>query len=153
MTAREVIADGFAAGAIAAVVSGAPSTAVAVATRSDVLEPTLAAGSILLPHEERKTRLVLAAFAVHMLLSLGWGIIISALLRGRASAVRGVLAGTGIGVFDLLVIGRRWPRIRDLPFAPQLADHVAFGLTVGVVLRRRHRARRETSPRRSATSG
>lgn len=139
MTSREVISDGMIAGAVAAVVSGAPSTALSLATRADLLAPTLAAGSILLPHEKRKLRLVLAAFQVHVLLSLGWGIVIAGVLRERASPVSGAIAGSAIAVWDLLVIGRRWRRIRDLPFGPQLADHVAYGLTVGVVLQRRHR--------------
>jgi hypothetical protein len=37
-------------------------------------------------------------------------------------------------VLDLGAVGRRYPRIRNLPVAPQLADHVAFGLVVGSVL-------------------
>ncbi len=139
MTAERVLADGAAAGAVAAIVSAAPSTAHAIATGGDVLEPTRAAGSILLPNEQRPAILLLAAVPVHVLLSLGWGVVLAAVLRDRATPALGIVAGAAIAVCDLLVIGRRWPRIRELPFAPQLADHLMFGLATGLVLQRRVR--------------
>src|SRR5438046_1391634 len=43
------IRDGLAAGAVAAVLSGAPSTAVALVRGGDVLEASAAAGTLLLP--------------------------------------------------------------------------------------------------------
>jgi hypothetical protein len=43
------------------------------------------------------------------------------------------LFGAGIAFFDLRVVGARAPRIRALPFGPQLADHVAFGAVVGAL--------------------
>jgi hypothetical protein len=49
------------AGLWAAVLSGAPSTLHALATGRDPLAATLAAGSILLPGETRRTRLLAAA--------------------------------------------------------------------------------------------
>jgi hypothetical protein len=59
------------------------------------------------------------------------------------------VAGLGIAALDLGVIGRRIPAIRALPQGRQWADHVAFGLTVGIVLRRRRaRAARPRWPRR-----
>ena len=42
-----------------------------------------------------------------------------------------------IAALDLAVIGRRIPAIRALPQGRQWADHVAYGLTVGLVLRAR----------------
>ena len=48
---REALRDGIAAGAWAAVLSGAPSTAEALLRGGDPLEATAAAGSILLPGE------------------------------------------------------------------------------------------------------
>jgi hypothetical protein len=51
------------------------------------------------------------------------------------------VAGLGIAALDLGIVGRRVPRIRALPLAPQVADHLAYTETVAVVLARR-RARR-----------
>ena len=50
----------------------------------------------------------------------------------------GTLAALGIAALDLGV-GRRIPRVRALPLLPQIADHVAYGATVGYVLTRRRR--------------
>jgi hypothetical protein len=134
-----VLKDGIAAGAVAAVVSGAPSTLWALATGRNALEPTLAAGSILLPRESRRGRLFAAAVPVHLGVSIGWAIVLSALLpRGRAASA-GAAAGLVIAAFDLGVVGRLFPRARALPIVPQLADHVLYGATVGLVLDRRRR--------------
>jgi hypothetical protein len=46
-----------------------------------------------------------------------------------------------LAALDLGIIGRRLPAIRALEQPPQWLDHAAYGLTVGVVLRRR-RSRR-----------
>jgi hypothetical protein len=127
----------LAAGAIAAAVSGAPSTCYELARGGDPLEPTLAAGSLLLAAEEGRRRLVLAAIPVHLVLSLFWAAVLERALPRRRRVLSGATAGLAIGVLDLLVIGRRLPRIRALPLLPQLADHALFGATVGFVLARR----------------
>ena len=57
---------------MAAVLSGVPSTVWALATRTDPLEPSLAAGSMLLPSATSRPRLLVAAAGVHVALSLGW---------------------------------------------------------------------------------
>lgn len=124
-----------AAGTVAAVLSGAPSTVHAVATGGDPWAATLAAGSVLLPHETRRGRLVLAAAVLHGALSLGWAFVLARVLR-RPTAVSGAVAGLGIAALDLGLIGRRLPGIRALPQAPQVADHVAYGVAVAVVLQR-----------------
>jgi hypothetical protein len=127
--------DAIVAGAWAAVLSGAPSTLHALATGRDPLEATKAAGSILLPHETRAPALVAAAVPVHLALSLGWAL---ALQRaGVRGAARGAIAGLAIAALDLGVVGRRYPRLRSLAIAPQLADHVAYGAVAGIVLARR----------------
>ena len=83
--------DALAAGVVAAVVGGTPSTLWALAAGDDPLEATLAAGSILLPHETRRRWLLVAAVPVHVALSLGWAAVLTrALPRGR----RRELAGT-----------------------------------------------------------
>jgi hypothetical protein len=132
-----VLKDGMAAGAVAAVVSGAPSTLWALAAGGEALEPTLAAGSILLPRERRRARLVAAAVPVHLALSIGWALVLAAVLpRGRAVSA-GAAAGLGIAAFDLGLLGRLFPRVQALPLAPQVADHALYGATVGFVLDRR----------------
>ena len=82
-----------------------------------------------------RCRSSLAAVPVHLALSLGWAFV---LCKGRVrGAVPGAAAGLAIAALDLGVVGRRLPRIRALPLAPQVADHVAYGAVVGLVLARR----------------
>jgi hypothetical protein len=130
----------MAAGAVAAAVSGAPSTLWALAAGDDPLEATVAAGSLVLPGETRRGRLAAAAVPVHLALSLSWGLVLARLLPRRRTIAAGALAGLAIAALDLGVVGRRFPRVRSLPIRPQLADHVAYGATVGLVLARRRRA-------------
>ncbi len=131
--------DAIAAGAWAAVVSGAPSTVHALAAGSDPLAATKAAGAILLPSSTRALPLVLAAVPVHLALSLGWAVVLERLaVRGVA---RGAAAGLAIAALDLGVFGRRFPRVRALPLGSQILDHLAFGAVVGSVLGRRRRGR------------
>jgi hypothetical protein len=126
------------AAAWAAVLSGAPSTLHALATGRDPLEATLAAGSVLLPGETRRTRLLAAAIPVHLALSLGWAIALDR--AGVRGAGRGALAGLAMGAVDLTLAARVLPRIRALPLVPQLADHAAYGAVAGHVLARAERA-------------
>ncbi|MDP2710522.1 MAG: hypothetical protein Q8O56_04830 [Solirubrobacteraceae bacterium] len=144
MTHGDTIADGLVAGAVAAVLSGAPSTVHALATRRDPLQATLAAGALLLPGERRRLALLLAAVPVHLALSLGWALLLAALLPHRRETVHATLAGLAIAALDLGVVGRRHARIRALTLTPQVLDHVAYGACVGAVLsvRRRGRASR-----------
>jgi hypothetical protein len=139
MTRVATIADGVVAGAVAAVLSGAPSTLHALATRSSPLEATLAAGTLLLPRERRPLALAFAAVPVHLGLSFGWALLLAALLPRRRTVAAGTLAGLAIAALDLGVVGRRRPRIRALPQLPQVLDHVAYGATVGAVLSLRRR--------------
>jgi hypothetical protein len=137
-------ADALAAGLIAAVASGAPSTAWTLARREPLLEAGRAAGSLLLRRERAgDLALLAAAVPVHLALSLGWAAVLErAVPRGR-ELPGSVLGGLVIAALDLGVIAPRWaPRVRALPQGRQCADHVAFGLAVGVVLQRR-RTRRE----------
>jgi hypothetical protein len=132
--------DAVAAGLAGAVLAGIPSTAVALARRDDVLDGARAAGAIVLPRERRTPVLLAAAVPVHLALSLGWACGLErALPRGNEPAA-GAVAGLGIAALDLLLIGRRIPAIRALPQGRQWADHVAYGLAVGVALKLRRRA-------------
>jgi hypothetical protein len=139
---RAWITDGIAAGGIAAVLSGIPSTVIAVVRGDDPLESTAAAGSILVSDESGTLLRLAAAVPVHVGLSLGWGVILSAALPRRATIAWGAAAGLCIAALDLGVIGRRFARIEALPLGPQVADHAAYGAVVGAVLRRRRSRRR-----------
>lgn len=127
--------DVIRAAAIAGVVSGAPSTLHALLSGGDPLEASLAAGTLLLPGETRRGRLLLAAGAAHAGLCLGWARVLAWILPGRRTIPAGAAAGLAIAGLDLGLVGRRFPRIRALPVLPQVADHVAFGVTVAAVLR------------------
>jgi hypothetical protein len=136
------LADALAAGAAGALLSAVPSTAVTVLRGDSLLDGATAAGSILLPRERRALPLLAAAVPVHLALSFGWaGVLAVAVPRGRevGGAVVGALA---IATLDLGVVARGLPRIRALPQGRQWADHVAYGLAVGAVLRRRRLSRR-----------
>ncbi|MCA1726271.1 MAG: hypothetical protein LC722_01030 [Actinobacteria bacterium] len=135
------VRDGLAAGAVAAALSGGPSTIHAALTGRDLLDTIRAAGSIALPDGTERQQLLAAPF-VHGALSLGWGVALSLALPRRHAVAWGFVAGVGIAALDLGLIGRRYPQIRALPQAPQVADHIAFGAIVGWVLGRRARAQR-----------
>jgi hypothetical protein len=145
MVAQRSAADVLAAAAVAAVLSGAPSTAHALLTRADPLEASLAAGTLLLPREQRAPRLLAAALVAHSALSLGWAVVLAALLPRRRTLVPAATAGLAIAALDLGVVGRRFPRIRALALVPQILDHVAYAVVVGAVLERR--AARAPTPR------
>lgn len=133
------------AGTVAAVLSGVPSTAWALATRTDPLEPSLAAGSLLLPRATSRPQLLAAAAGVHVALSLGWAQALAVVpgSRGRSpvgGALWGAAAGLVIAVLDLGLAhasrSARFTAVRALPVLPQVADHLAYGAMVGTVLAR-----------------
>jgi hypothetical protein len=128
------------AGALGAVLSGVPSTAIALARRDDPLEATLAAGSMLVGGHRRRSVLLGAAVPLHVAISLFWAAVLARALPRRRTVLAGCVAGLGIAALDLGVAGRVFPRIRSLPLGPQLADHVAFGAVVGAIVARRRRA-------------
>ena len=130
-------ADAVLAGLAAAVVSGVPSTTWTLARGGDLTEGARAAGALLLPGERSTRALLAAAVPVHLALSLGWAALLARVLPARHELLGGAVAGVAIAALDLGVIGRRIPAIRALDQPPQWADHVAFGLTVGAVLRAR----------------
>jgi hypothetical protein len=123
------------AGLIAAAASGVPSTTWTLAHGGDVLEGARAAGTLLAPRARSTPALLAAAVPVHLGLSLGWAAVLAALLPRGREPLFGALAGLAIAALDLEVIGRRFPAIRALPQPPQWADHVAYGVAVGIALR------------------
>ena len=125
--------------------SGAPSTLHALVTRQDPLAATRAAGALLLPREERTGPLLAAAVPVHFGLSVGWSLVLARVLPRRATVGWGALAGLGIAALDLNLPGLRTARVRELATAPQVADHLAFGIIAGAAiaeLRRRALSKR-----------
>jgi hypothetical protein len=116
-----------------AALSGVPSTAHALATGRDPLEATRAAGSLLVGERASAPVLVAAALPAHLALSWFWASVLEQALPGRRRIAWGAIAGLAIAALDLGAIGRRYPAIRRLPLAPQLADHVAFGAIVGAL--------------------
>jgi hypothetical protein len=92
---------------------------------------------LLLPREQRTVRLLLAAVPVHFAISTAWGVVLAAVLPRRRTVLAGALDGLAIAALDIGLVGRRFPRMRELPLVPQLVDHVAFGAAVGAVLSRR----------------
>ena len=140
---REAVRDGLVAGSVGGILGGAPSTLHALATGGDVLESTRAAGSMVLPWVDDDETLLTAGANVHVAVSLFWGVVLAQVVPRRtvprASIAFAAAAGLAIAAVDLGLIGRLFPRIRALPRAPQVADHVAFGAVVGAVLAWRRR--------------
>jgi hypothetical protein len=123
--ARSVVA----AAALAATLSGVPSTGWAWATGGDVLAAARAAGTVV--HPRRSPGSVVEGALVHAGLSLGWTLVLAVVLPAGRRTRWGAAAGVLIAGLDLGLVGRRLPAIRALPVLPQLADHVAFGVLVG----------------------
>jgi hypothetical protein len=138
--------DVLVAGLAGAVVSGVPSTVWTLVEGGDPAEGGRALGRVLLPRSDRTLVLLVAGAPVHLALSLGWAGVLGAVLPPRAEPVSGALGGLAIAGLDLAVLGRYFPPIAALPQARQWADHVAFGLTVGAVLRATRRAGRRPAP-------
>ncbi len=127
---------GVRAGAIAAVLSGLPSTVHTLVTGGDLTESTRAAGTILLADDAPRSRLLVAGVAAHVAISLGWGAVLAPLVPSRHPVRWGVGAGLAVAALDLRVIGRRFARVRALPLTPQVADHMVFGAVVALLVSR-----------------
>jgi hypothetical protein len=130
-------ADALAAGLVAAVLSGVPSTAWTLARRESLLDGARAAGSLLVRDPRAgDPALLAAAVPAHLALSVGWAAVLARVVPRDREVPGCALGGLAIAALDLVVIAPRWaPRVRALPQGRQWADHVAFGLAVGVMLR------------------
>ena len=127
-TSRDIVR----AAALAATLSGAPSTAWTLAQRGDLLASTRAAGAMV-GGEPRLGRGVV----VHAVVSLLWTAVLAVVLPRRHAVVAGAVAGGAIAALDIGVIApRRFRAIVSLPRGPVVADHVAFGALVGWSLAR-----------------
>jgi hypothetical protein len=117
--------------AFAALGSGAPSTAVTIWRKGDVLDSTRAAGSLVVADAASPAVHLVAGIVAHAAVSAFWGALLWRALPRRGAVGWGAVAGLGIAALDLGVIARRFPALRRLPRGPQIADHVAFGMIVG----------------------
>jgi len=135
-------AEALKAGLVGSVVSGAPSTVWTLLEGGDPAEGGRALGKVLLPREERTLVLLVAGAPVHGALSLGWAYVLAAVVPEERELVWGAVGGVAIAALDLALLGRFFPPIAALPQGRQWADHVAFGLSVGAVLRATRRAGR-----------
>lgn len=140
------VGDGLAAGAVAGILSGAPSTLHALASGTSPLAAARAAGELL-----GRPGLVRGALA-HAVVSLGWAALFAAVLPRRRTVAAGMAAGLAVAALDLGVVARlaaphRLRGIRSLATGPQVADHVAFGGLVGAVVAHRRRSRATTAHR------
>lgn len=124
------------AGLVAAVVSGAPSTACTLAEGGDVLGSTRAVGAVAT--DDPSSQVVLGG-AAHLTISVAWAAVLAGLLPRRRPVLEGLAAGAAIAALDLGVVARRLPTIRALPQGRQWADHLAYGVTVALLLGRRTR--------------
>jgi hypothetical protein len=119
--------DVLLASAVAGTLSGAPSTAHALATGGGVLTAARAAGELL-----GRPGLVRGAVA-HVGLSVGWAAVLGVVLPSAHQVAWGAAAGLAIAGLDLGLAEHRFPAIAALPRGGQVADHVAYGALVGVV--------------------
>ena len=122
MRLREAIG----AGVVAAALSGAPSAVAWAAGRLDALDATRRIGSAFVG---RPT--LVAGSAGHLAISLLWALPAPLLARSRAPLAVGAAYGAAIYALDFKVIApRRYPELVELDSPVQLADHLAYGVTV-----------------------
>ena len=127
--------------AVAAVLSGAPSSVWALARGGSPraawasgVEATRAIGTLVPPGRPGSVRGALA----HAAISVAVGEALGAWVPRSRSVAWGALGGLAVGWVNLGVIARRrYPQIAALPLGPQLADNAAFGAVFAAVADRR----------------
>src|SRR5437764_7544142 len=95
------VGDGVISGAVAGLVSGAPSTLWTLARGGDRVESTAAAGTLLLGECASRRSLLMAGAAAHGAISMWWGLVLSLLLPRRRTVLAGAAAGLAIAALDL----------------------------------------------------
>jgi hypothetical protein len=125
--------------AVAAALSGAPSTLEAFRRQRDlrsamtyVWGATRAVGTLVPPGRPDFIRGALLHVGISVLCSEG----LARTLPESNSVIWGAGAGLAIGMVNVALIGRRFPAIAALPLVPQLADNVAFGALFAFVVDR-----------------
>jgi hypothetical protein len=97
-----------------------------------VRDATGAVGTLVPPGRPGFIRGALAHVGISVLCGEG----LARALPQTRSAVWGAGAGFAIGLINVVIIGRRFPAIAQLPLVPQLADNVAFGMLFALVVDR-----------------
>jgi drug/metabolite transporter superfamily protein YnfA len=132
------------AGGLAGLLSGIPSTVHLLLTQGDLTASLLALVAMVTSEELPLPQVVAVAGGVHFAVSFGWASVLVALVPRRAPVLGALVASALIAVLDLRLIAPYFfPDVAALAFVPQLADHLAWGATVGVVLRVRYGAGRD----------
>ena len=122
--------------ALATLLSGIPSTAWALITGGDPMEPTRAAGAMI-----GRPDSVAAAGAVHIVVSAFWATTLWLALPYRYTTLWALLASMAIALLDLRVIAPIFfPEVAALDFWPQFADHVMWGACFALGLKMGRRA-------------
>jgi hypothetical protein len=120
---------------VATLLSGAPSTLLAVLAGDDWLAATRAAGGMLIEGDSTFTALLAAAAVVHGAVSAFWAMLLAVLLPREHVAGWAIFAAALIAVLDLLVIAPAFfPGVAALAFGPQFADHLMWGACYGLTL-------------------
>ena len=126
------------AGGLAGLVGGIPSTVYLLVTGGDVLESLNAVVAMVSANDLPILQRIAVAAAVHFAVSLLWALVLVVLIPRRTAVVGALVASFLIAFLDLKVIAPLYfAEVAALAFIPQLADHLAWGATVGAVLRLR----------------
>src|SRR5258706_12145348 len=115
---RRPVGDIAAATAVAAVVSGGPSTVHALATGRGMLDAARAAGTLFPGRRDRPGPV--AGIVVHAVISAFWGLVLGRLLPRRHTTAWGAGAGLAIAAISLPTVGPRRAAIAARPPVPQL---------------------------------
>ncbi|MBW2279781.1 MAG: hypothetical protein JRG76_07165 [Deltaproteobacteria bacterium] len=128
------------AGGLAGLVSGVPSTVYLLVTGGDLFASLDALVAMVTSRDLAMPYHVAVAAGVHFAVSFGWAAVLVALVPRRAPVLGALAASVLIALVDLeLIAPYFFAEVAALPFLPQLADHLAWGAVVGVVLRARRR--------------
>ena len=137
---KRYFGDLFLAGAAATLFSGLPSTLYAFDRLQDISEAKRAAGAMLISPGSSMLELFEAAAIVHVCVSFFWAAILVRWMPRRHVVLFAVAAAIAIGLLDLRVIAPlMFPEVAKLAFWPQMADHVMWGLALGLGLAWRRR--------------
>jgi len=97
---------------------------------------------MLLPHASGTPALFAAAAVVHPAVSLFWTLVFAVLLPCRRVTLWAIAGAAAVALLDLRVIAPAlFPAVAALPFWPQFADHLAWGVLLGGVLQWRQARR------------
>ena len=128
---------------MATVFSGAPSTLYFFVTSADLWLPIQAVGTTMLPADSSAWSILLAAGVIHCAVSMFWAVIVAGAAPAKHVVAFAMSASALIAVLDLRIIAPAlFPDVANLSFWPQFADHLAWGMLLGMTLHFRQMRRR-----------